>query len=178
MQSVHNEVQAILDPSFVPPADIIIGKFGAKDVTDLSWKNLMDSYSCTECGRCTSECPANITGKLLSPRKIMMDTRDRVTELGSAISKNGSGYTDGKSLLGDYITAEELWACTSCNACTEACPINIDPLNIIVELRRYLVMEESKAPASIASMFTNIENNGAPWQFSPSDRLNWANNNV
>lgn len=178
MQSVHNEVQAMLDPSFTPPDTAISGKFGAKDVTDLSWKNLMDSYSCTECGRCTSECPANMTGKLLSPRKIMMDTRDRVTELGAAITKNGPGYTDGKSLLGDYITAEELWACTSCNACTEACPINIDPLNIIVELRRYLVMEESQAPASLTSMFSNIENNGAPWQFSPADRLNWAKENA
>lgn len=174
MESVSNEVKAMIDPSFIPPAITENSKFGAKDVTDLSWKNLMDAYSCTECGRCTSQCPANMTGKLLSPRKIMMDTRDRVTELGAAIRKNGPGYTDGKSLSGDYITAEELWACTSCNACTEACPVNIDPLAIIVDLRRYLVMEESKAPASLAAMFTNIENNGAPWQFSPADRLNWA----
>lgn len=174
MQSVHNEVRAMLDPSFIPPAQAITGKFGAKDIPDLSWKNVLDAYSCTECGRCTSECPANITGKLLSPRKIMMDTRDRATELGAGIEKNGAGYADGKSLLGDYISAEELWACTSCNACTEACPVNIDPLGIILELRRYLVMEESNAPSSLTSMFNNIENNGAPWQFSPSDRLNWA----
>ncbi len=174
MESVHNEVRAMLDPAFTPPVQAITGKFGAKDIADLSWKNVLDSYSCTECGRCTSECPANMTGKLLSPRKIMMDTRDRATELGAGIEKNGAGYTDGKSLLGDYISAEELWACTSCNACTEACPVNIDPLAIIIELRRYLVMEESKAPASLTSMFSNIENNGAPWQFSPLDRLNWA----
>ena len=132
----------------------------------------MDAYSCTECGRCTSVCPANQTGKLLSPRKIMMDTRDRVEEFGMNIDKN---ISDDKSLLGSYITQEELWACTSCNACTEACPVNIDPLNIIIELRRYLVMEESTCPPSITAMFNNVETNQSPWKFSPSDRLNWAN---
>jgi Fe-S oxidoreductase len=133
----------------------------------------MDSYTCTECGRCTSECPANQTGKLLSPRKIMMDTRDRLTELGNYIDKNGLEAEDDKTLINDYITPEELWACTSCNACTEACPINLDPLSIIVDLRRYLVMEQSAAPAELNNMFTNIENNGAPWQFAQADRLNW-----
>lgn len=177
MQSVTNEVKAMLDPSFTPPAtDGAPGRFGAKDVTDLNWVNLMNAYSCTECGRCTSSCPANITGKLLSPRKIMMDTRDRLEEVGSNIDKHGKDYQDNKSLLGDYITAEELWACTTCNACTEACPVNIDPLAIIVELRRYLVMEESNAPASINNMFGNVENNQAPWKYSPSDRTNWINN--
>jgi Fe-S oxidoreductase len=150
-------------------------RFGAKDVTDLTWKNLLDAYSCTECGRCTSNCPANITGKLLSPRKIMMDTRDRLVEVGENIRKHGKEYTDGKSLLNDYITEEEVWACTSCNACVEACPVNIDPLSIIVDLRRSLVMEESKMPTELAGMLTNIENNGAPWQFAQADRLNWAN---
>ena len=134
----------------------------------------MNAYTCTECGRCTSNCPANQTGKLLSPRKIMMDTRDRLEEVGNNIDKNGINYDDGKSLFGNYISAEELWACTSCNACTESCPINIDPLSIIMDLRRYLVMEESAAPTELNGMFTNIENNGAPWQFSPSDRLKWA----
>lgn len=177
MQSVTNEVKAMLDPSFTPPAtDGAPGRFGAKDVTDLNWVNLMNAYSCTECGRCTSSCPANITGKLLSPRKIMMDTRDRLEEVGNNIDKHGKDYQDNKSLLGDYITAEELWACTTCNACTEACPVNIDPLAIIVELRRYLVMEESNAPASINNMFGNVENNQAPWKYSPSDRTNWINN--
>jgi Fe-S oxidoreductase len=136
---------------------------------------LLDAYTCTECGRCTSSCPANITGKKLSPRKIVMDTRDRLTELGEGIRKNGKEYSDGKSLLGDYITEEEIWACTSCNACVQECPVNIDPLSIIVDLRRYLVMEESKVPTELTGMLTNIENNGAPWQFSPNDRLNWAN---
>lgn len=177
MQSVTNEVKAMLDPSFTPPAtDGAPGRFGAKDVTDLNWVNLMNAYSCTECGRCTSNCPANMTGKLLSPRKIMMDTRDRLEEVGKNIDKHGKDYQDGKALLGDYITQEELWACTTCNACTEACPVNIDPLAIIVELRRYLVMEESNAPASINNMFGNVENNQAPWKYSPSDRTNWINN--
>ena len=135
------------------------GSFGAKDVNDLTWINLMNAYTCTECGRCTSVCPANITGKLLSPRKIMMDTRDRVTEVGKNIDKHGKDYDDGKSLLDDYITREEIWACTSCNACVEACPVNIDPLAIITELRRYAVMEESQAPASINAMLGNVENN-------------------
>ena len=173
MASVTNEVKAMLDPSFVP-AEAAPGKFGAKDVNDLTWVNLMNAYTCTECGRCTSVCPANMTGKLLSPRKIMMDTRDRMEEVGKNIDKNGIDHQDGKALLDDYITREEIWACTSCNACTEACPINIDPLAIIVELRRFAVMEESNAPASINAMLGNVENNGAPWKYSPADRLNWA----
>ncbi|AMQ00361.1 Fe-S oxidoreductase [Pedobacter cryoconitis] len=173
MQSVTNEVKAMLDPSFTPP-EAEAGRFGAKDVNDLSWVNLMNAYTCTECGRCTAVCPANITGKLLSPRKIMMDTRDRMEEVGKNIDKTGTGFEDGKSLIDDYITREELWACTSCNACVEACPINIDPLAIITDLRRYAVMEESQAPASINAMLGNIENNGAPWKYSPADRLNWA----
>lgn len=134
----------------------------------------MDAYSCTECGRCTSSCPANQTGKVLSPRKIMMDTRDRLEEVGRNIDKQGKDFRDDKSLL-NYISEEELWACTSCNACTEACPVNIDPLSIIVEMRRYLVMEESKVPAELAGMFNKVENNGAPWQFAQADRFNWAN---
>lgn len=179
MESVTNEVKLMMDPTadpFAAPAEGAAEpqRFGAKDVTDLTWKNLLDSYTCTECGRCTSSCPANITGKLLSPRKIMMDTRDRLTEVGDNIRKHGKDYDDGKSLLGDYITEEEIWACTSCNACVQECPVNIDPLSIIVDLRRYLVMEESKVPTELTGMLTNIENNGAPWQFSPSDRLNWA----
>ncbi|RAJ26150.1 4Fe-4S dicluster domain-containing protein [Pedobacter cryoconitis] len=176
MQSVTNEVKAMLDPSFTP-VEGEAGRFGAKDVNDLSWVNLMNAYTCTECGRCTSVCPANITGKLLSPRKIMMDTRDRMEEVGKNIDKTGAGFEDGKSLIDDYITREELWACTSCNACVEACPINIDPLAIITDLRRYAVMEESQAPASINAMLGNIENNGAPWKYSPADRLNWAKEN-
>jgi heterodisulfide reductase subunit C len=173
MESVTNEVKLMFDPSATPSMDLPPTKFGAKDVTDLSWKNLLDAYTCTECGRCTAECPANQTGKLLSPRKIVMDTRDRLEEVGKNITKHGKGHDDGKSLLGDYITPEELWACTSCMACVQACPVNIDPLSIIVDLRRYLVMEQSQAPAELNSMFTNIENNAAPWQFSPADRLNW-----
>jgi heterodisulfide reductase subunit C len=177
LESVTNEVKAMLDPSFTPPPtnpDQPM-RFGAKEVTDLSWKQLLDAYSCTECGRCTSACPANITGKLLSPRKIMMSTRDRLEEVGKNIDKNGTFQDDGKSLLGSYITPEELWACTSCNACVEECPINIDPLSIITDMRRFMVMEESAAPTELNMMFTNIENNGAPWQFSQSDRLNWKN---
>lgn len=180
MESVTNEVKLMLDPSvdpFATPADPneTPKRFGAKDVTDLTWKNLLDAYTCTECGRCTSSCPANITGKKLSPRKIMMDTRDRLTEVGENLRKHGKDYSDGKSLLGDYISEEEIWACTSCNACVQECPVNIDPLSIIVDLRRFLVMEESKMPTELTGMLTNIENNSAPWQFSPSDRLNWAN---
>lgn len=173
MQSVTNEVKAMLDPSFTP-AEAEVGRFGAKDVNDLTWLNLMNAYTCTECGRCTAVCPANITGKLLSPRKIMMDTRDRMEEVGRNIDQSGNGFEDGKSLIDTYITREEIWACTSCNACTQACPINIDPLAIITDLRRYAVMEESQSPASINAMFSNIENNGAPWKYSPADRLNWA----
>lgn len=179
MESVTKEVKLMMDPSADPFAVPAEGgaepqRFGAKDVTDLTWKNLLDSYTCTECGRCTSSCPANITGKKLSPRKIMMDTRDRLTEVGDNIRKHGKDHSDGKSLLGDYITEEEIWACTSCNACVQECPVNIDPLSIIVDLRRYLVMEESKVPTELTGMLTNIENNGAPWQFSPADRFNWA----
>jgi heterodisulfide reductase subunit C len=176
MDSVTNEVKAMLDPSFVP-ADTAPGRFGAKDVQDLSWVNLLNAYTCTECGRCTSVCPANITGKLLSPRKIMMDTRDRVEEVGKNIDKHGPEHQDGKALLDDYITREEIWACTTCNACTEACPVNIDPLQIIMELRRYAVMEESVAPTSINAMLGNVENNGAPWKYSPADRFNWNEGN-
>lgn len=181
-EAVTNEVKLMMDPNADPfaapaPAEGEVQRFGAKDVTDLTWKNLLDSYTCTECGRCTSSCPANQTGKLLSPRKIMMDTRDRLDEVGKNIRKHGKDYDDGKSLLTDYISAEELWACTSCNACVEECPVNIDPLSIITEMRRYLVMEESKAPSELATMFTNIENNGAPWQFSQADRLKWKDEN-
>jgi heterodisulfide reductase subunit C len=179
LESVTNEVKAMLDPSFVPPAPTSPDqpmRFGAKDVADLSWKQLLDAYTCTECGRCTSSCPANITGKLLSPRKIMMSTRDRLEDVGKVMdANNGIFKEDGKTLLGDYITHEELWACTSCNACVQECPVNIDPLSIIMDMRRYLVMEESSVPTELAGMLTNIENNGAPWQFSPSDRLNWKN---
>lgn len=177
MAVVTNEVKAMLDPSYTPEPVADGGRFGAKDIGDLTWKNLMDAYTCTECGRCTSVCPANITGKLLSPRKIMMDTRDRMAEVGNNIDKFGKDHTDGKALLDDYISREEIWACTTCNACTEACPVNIDPLSIIVELRRYAVMEESQAPASLNAMFGNVENNGAPWKYSPADRFNWAEGN-
>lgn len=177
MESVEAEVKLMLDPSADPyaaaPNAEAPQRFGAKDVQDLSWKQLLDAYSCTECGRCTSVCPANQTGKLLSPRKIMMDTRDRLSEIGA----NNFDLNDGKSLLGDYITPEELWACTSCNACVQECPVNIDPLSIIVDLRRFLVMEESKVPTELTGMLTNIENNGAPWQFSPADRMKWTEEN-
>lgn len=168
MDSVTNEVKLMLGlPVETPAEPQEIARFGAKDATDLSWKSLMEAYTCTECGRCTSECPANLTGKLLSPRKIMMDTRDRIEEIGKGEGKE-------KSLLGDYVSKEEINACTSCNACTEACPVNIDPLSIILEMKRYVAMEESGSPASWNSMFSNIETNFAPWKFSPSDRFNWA----
>lgn len=180
MEAVKKEVELMFDPSADPYAapPEPVGepeRFGAKDVQDLTWKQLMDSYTCTECGRCTDVCPANITGKALSPRKIMMDTRDRLEVVGKGIAKEGKDFNDGKSLLRDYITEEELMACTSCNACTDACPVNNDPLSVIVDLRRYLIMEESKAPAEWTGFFTNIENNGAPWQFAQADRLNWKN---
>ncbi len=179
MEKVTQEVKLMMDPNADPyaaPAEPTgePERFGAKDVRDLTWKNLMDAYTCTECGRCTSSCPANITGKLLSPRKIMMDTRDRLVEVGKNIDKHGADYDDGKSLLGDYITEEELWACTTCNACVQECPVNISPLEIIVDLRRYLVMEESKSPTELTGMFNNVENNGAPWAFPQADRLKWA----
>jgi heterodisulfide reductase subunit C len=176
-ENITNEVKLMLDSFAIPPApdaNAVPQKFGAKDIFDLTWKQLMDAYSCTECGRCTSVCPANITGKLLSPRKIMMDTRDRLEEVGKNIDKNKEFKDDGKSLLNDYILPEELWACTTCNACVEACPVNIDPLSIIVDMRRFIVMEQSAAPTELNGMFTKIENNAAPWPFSQSERLNWT----
>lgn len=174
MSSVTQEVKLMLDPSATPPEGYEPPtSFGVKDVTDLSWKNLMDAYTCTECGRCTSNCPANITGKKLSPRKIMMDTRDRLEEVGRNIDQNKQFVDDGKNLH-SYISDEELLACTACNACVEACPVNINPLEIIIEMRRYKVMEQSSAPQSWNMMFNNLENNQAPWQFSPMDRANWT----
>lgn len=174
MASVTEEVKAMLDPSLPSPSGEV-GRFGVKDVHDLTWKNLLDAYTCTECGRCTSACPANITGKLLSPRKIMMDTRDRLEEVGKNIDCNKTFVDDGRSLLDDHISREEIWACTSCNACVEQCPVNIDPLSIIMGLRQYVVMEESQAPSSLNNMLSNLENNGAPWKYAQADRANWAN---
>lgn len=171
MASVTTEVQLMMDPSATPPPGYEPpAGFGARDVKDLTWKNLMDAYTCTECGRCTSVCPANITGKKLSPRKVMMDTRDRLEEAGRNID---AGREDDKDLH-SYISAEELWACTTCNACAEACPVNINPVDIIVQMRQYLVMEKSAAPAELNGMFTNLENNGAPWQMSQMDKANWT----
>ncbi len=175
LESVTNEVKLMMDPNADPYSSPAVDSatpesFGAKDATDLNWVQLLNAYSCTECGRCTSNCPANQTGKLLSPRKVLMDTRDRITEIAD---NKRNGVEDTKSLLGDYITPEELWACTSCNACTDSCPIELDPLSIIMDMRRYLVMEQSAAPTELNMMFTNVENNGAPWQFSAADRLNW-----
>ena len=181
LSSVTNEVKLMMDPNadpFAAPADANAApsKFGASDVMDLNWVQLMNAYTCTECGRCTSSCPANQTGKKLSPRKIMMDTRDRLEEVGRNIDKNkGVFVPDSVSLLNNYITAEELWACTSCNACVEECPVNISPLSIILDMRRYLVMEQSAAPMPLNAMMSNIENNGAPWQYNQQDRLNWKN---
>nr|WP_315154589.1 (Fe-S)-binding protein [uncultured Flavobacterium sp.] len=181
LASVTNEVKLMMDPNadpFAAPADANAApsKFGASDVMDLNWVQLMNAYTCTECGRCTSSCPANQTGKKLSPRKIMMDTRDRLEEVGRNIDKNNGVFVpDSVSLLNNYITAEELWACTSCNACVEECPVNISPLSIILDMRRYLVMEQSAAPMPLNAMMTNIENNGAPWQYNQQDRLNWKN---
>jgi heterodisulfide reductase subunit C len=180
LESVTNEVKLMMDPSadpFATPSnpEAVPAKFGASDVQDLNWVQLLNAYSCTECGRCTSSCPANQTGKKLSPRKIMMDTRDRLEEVGKNIDLNkGVFVDDGKSLLHDYISTEELWACTSCNACVEECPINISPLSIIIDMRRYLVMEQSAAPNELNNVMTNIENNGAPWQYNQMDRLNWS----
>ncbi|MFV8346141.1 4Fe-4S dicluster domain-containing protein [Flavobacterium sp. ZB4P13] len=182
LESVTKEVKLMMDPNADPfaaaPVDenAVPSKFGASDVQDLNWVQLLNAYTCTECGRCTSSCPANITGKKLSPRKIMMDTRDRMEEVGRNIDANkGIFIPDNKTLLNDYITPEELWACTSCNACVEECPVNISPLSIIMDMRRYLVMEQSAAPMPINAMMTNIENNGAPWQYNQQDRLNWKN---
>lgn len=184
LQSVTNEVKLMMDPNadpFAAPASDVEAapvKFGASDVQDLNWVQLLNAYSCTECGRCSSSCPANITGKKLSPRNIMMKTRDRLEEVGRNIDANkGTFVDDGKTLLNDYITPEELWACTSCNACVQECPIEISPLSIIMDMRQFLVMEQSAAPMELNTMMTNIENNGAPWQYNQMDRLNWKDEN-
>ena len=174
MVAVQNEVLYAMQPELAPTGAAAPEKFGAKDVMDLSWKNLMDAYSCTECGRCSAACPANSTGKLLSPRKIMMDTRDRLEIVGKNIDANGQFVDDGKSLLNDHITIEELRACTTCNACVEECPVSISPMDIIIELRRSLIMEDSNAPSEWNGMFSNIENNFAPWKFAPDDRDAWT----
>lgn len=178
MPTITNEVKialGLINQNDVPATQI--ARFGAKDVNDLTWKQLLDAYSCTECGRCTSQCPANQTGKLLSPRKIMMDTRDRLEEIGRSLAKGKTieeALNDGKSLYGNYITKEEIMACNTCNACVEACPVNIDPLSIIIDIRRFITMEEASTPASWNAMFANLENNMAPWKFSPADRFEWA----
>ena len=185
LKSVTKEVNLMLNDSstdqeenFEENSNEMI-KFGASDVSDLNWLQLLNAYSCTECGRCTSVCPANITGKKLSPRKIMMNTRDRLEEVSRNIDKNkGSFVNDGKKLIDDYISREELWACTSCNACVEECPISIDPLSIILDMRRYIVMEEASAPAELNNMMSNIENNGAPWPYNQMDRLNWKDESL
>jgi len=180
LESVTKEIKLMMDPNADPYAAPAEGaeeapsKFGAEDIFDLNQVQLLNAYSCTECGRCTSVCPANITGKKLSPRAILMKTRDRLEEVGRNIDKNGKFEDDGKKLLNDYITKEELWACTTCNACTQACPVLLDPLSIIFEMRRFLVMEQSAAPQELNLMMTNVENNAAPWQYNQADRLNWA----
>ena len=179
MDDITREVKLMLDPNAVfevPAQDAQINRFGVKDVEDVSWKNYFDSLTCTECGRCTSVCPANTTGKKLSPRKIFMDLRARMKEKGPGMVKSGKDFNDNKSYLRDYISEEELWACTTCNACAQECPVNINHPTLIVDMRRYLVMEESSAPTGLKTMFSNIENNGAPWQYSPEDRLIWAEN--
>lgn len=183
MPRITGEVRSMLEPAVAPPEQgaprTVAGvevpeRFGVKDVFDLSWKNLMDAYSCTECGRCTSECPANLTGKLLSPRKIMMDTRDRLEEVGRNIDANAGTFKDDGQSLHSRISEEELWACTTCNACTQACPVNIDPVEIITQMRRYKVMEESSTRPALTGMFNNVENNGAPWAFGPDKRMDWT----
>ncbi|HVN57847.1 MAG TPA: 4Fe-4S dicluster domain-containing protein [Bacteroidales bacterium] len=177
MDNVTREVRLMLNPETAfsaSPEGAEPERFGVKDAEDVTWKNYFDSLACTECGRCTSVCPANITGKKLSPRKIMMDLRSRMKEKGPLMIRNGKGFSDNKSLLGDYISEEEIWACTTCNACARECPININHPTLIVDLRRYLVMEEASAPGELKAVFNNIENNGAPWQYSAEDRLNWA----
>jgi ferredoxin len=175
MESIQKEVLYAMQPELAPTGEQPAPqRFGAKDVMDLSWKNLMDAYSCTECGRCSAACPANITGKLLSPRKIMMDTRDRLEDVGKNINTNKEFKEDGKTLLHDYISVEELRACTACNACVQECPVSISPLDIILQLRRYLVMEESNSPQEWTTMFSNVENNFAPWKFSPDERDKWT----
>ena len=176
MEVVTQEVRSMLGLG-EPPATTEAGRFGAKDINDLSRVHLLSAYACTECGRCTDECPANITGKALSPRKIMMDTRDRMEDVSASLAKGGPGLDDGKTLFSDYITREEINACTTCNACVEACPVLINPLEIILEIRRYIAMEESGSPPAWNAMFQNVENNFAPWKFPPADRFNWAEGN-
>lgn len=178
MDDVTREVRMMLDPNaaFESPANTVFERFGVKDVEDVSWKNYLDSLACTECGRCTAVCPANLTGKRLSPRKIMMEVRARMKEKGPGMVKKGRDFTDGRSLIRDYITEEELWACTTCNACARECPININHPSLIIDMRRYLVMEEASAPGELKAMFGYLENNGAPWQFSQADRMLWAEN--
>ena len=177
LKSVYNEIKLMIDPSYkIPETELKNNiKFGASDIFDLNWFQLLNAYTCTECGRCSSECPATQTGKLLSPRKIMMKTRDRIEDVSKNIDNNKKFVSDGRTLLNDYITKEEIWACTTCNACVESCPIGIDPLSIILDMRRYMVMEESRASNEINAMMNNIENNGAPWPFNKLDRLNWRN---
>jgi heterodisulfide reductase subunit C len=177
MDNITREVKLMMDPNaaFAAPAtDAPIERFGVKDIEDVTWKNYFDSLSCTQCGRCTSVCPANTTGKKLSPRKVIMDVRARMNEKGPGMVKNGKTYSDNKSLVRDYVTEEELWACTTCNACAKECPININHPTLIVDMRRYLAMEEGAVPGELKAVFSNIENNGAPWQFSPEDRLLWT----
>jgi len=176
MENVKTEVKLMLDPNAIPPENQVVERFGVLDIQDVTWKNYLDSLACTQCGRCTNSCPANITGKKLSPRKIIMNVRERMNEKGPGLIKNGKEYSDDKSLIRNLITEEELWACTTCNACAQECPININHPTLIVEMRRYLVMEESAAPAELNSVFQNIENNGAPWQFPAYDRMLWAEN--